>query len=108
MNTVRTLRIAAILALVIGIATPIALGWISHRMTAQVVATIGWACFIALPLLYPALTLLSGKATSESSISLRTKEPWRYWIGMVTFEVLLLFVAAIATLMFHAYISTHR
>lgn len=106
MNTVHTLRIAAISAVVIGLITPVALTWVNHRTTATAIATLGWACFVALPLLFPAIALLSGKITSETSLSLRAKEPWRYWIGLVTFEILFLLLAALATLMFHAYIST--
>ncbi len=104
MKSVRGLRIAMVLMYLVGITTPFTLELASKQTTAMVIATVGWACFVIQPLLYPVLALRSGTITSDSSISQRTKEPWRYWIGLVTFEVFLLFWAFLATLVYHAYI----
>ncbi len=108
MTSVKSLRITMVLSYLVGLATPFTLEVASNETMALVIATVGWACFVTQPLLYPVLALRSGKITSESSISHRAKEPWRYWFGLVTFEVFLLFWALLATLMYHGYIITPR
>lgn len=108
MTSVRGLRISMVSTYLVGLATPFTLELASDTTTALVIATLGWLCFVIQPLLYPILALRSGTITSEFSISHRAKEPWRYWIGLVTFEVFLLFWAFLATLMYHGYIITPR
>lgn len=108
MKSVRGLRITMVSTHLVGLATPFTLELASDKTTALLIATLGWLCFVIQPMLYPVLALRSGTITSEFSISHRAKEPWRYWIGLVTFEVFLLFWAFLATLMYHAYIITRR
>ena len=83
MDQIMFLRVVSFAALVIGLLSPVAVVR-SNAQLKTAVAVLGWlwACF---PLWFLfVLALRSGKLTGEGSVTYRTKEPVRFWVGFTT------------------------
>ena len=107
MDQIRFLRVVSFAALVIGLLSPVAVIEIENAQLKTAVAVLGWLCMLSLVFLVPVLALRSGKLTGRGSVTYRTKEPVRFWVGFTTQVVLVSFFAFLATLMFQGYWSTH-
>ncbi len=57
-------------------------------------------CFVALPIGFPIMALRVGLISPGRHTAYRTREPVRFWVGVVAFECLLLTLAFLACLFF--------
>lgn len=106
MSNVTILRVVAAIALVNGFSTLFTFHMVSDKDIAFAIAILGWLSFVSLPFIFPSIALLSGKITSRTSVTYRAIEPVRFWVGFITYEILIVFFAFLATLMFHGYLVT--
>lgn len=107
MTLVSSLRLIGIVALIIGLATPFVVDAVDNQNLANAFAVFGWLCFVLISILFPAIALISGKITTRTSITFRANEPFRFWVGLITLEILVLFFAFMATLWLHGYLTNY-
>lgn len=100
-------RYGLIACLMAGFVIPLVVGELARGGLATVLAVLGWLCFVIQPIAYPLLSLSVGYIDHGGHAAYRTRQPARFWIGLVTMEVLLCFFALLATMALRMYLNPH-
>lgn len=91
--------------LVCGVLSPFLVKALGPGALATCVAVFGWGCFLAIAIFYPILSIKHGVIWSRTSITHRTEEPVRFYVGLATYETVILLFLLLATFALHAYLS---
>ena len=84
--------------LVVGLFSPVIVSFLDRGFLATSVAVIGWVCFVIIAAYYPIFSIQQGVIWSKTSVTYRTEKPIRFWVGLVTLEILILCFLLLATI----------
>ena len=98
------LRWLCLCFIIFGVLSPFLVSSVGQGATGTFLAVAAWLGIALLPIIYPFIVLKSGLVLGESSTSHRALEPARFWIGLVTHEVLLLAFVLLATFCLQVYL----
>jgi hypothetical protein len=90
--------------IIFGVLSPFLVSFVGRGATGTFLAVAAWLGIALLPIIYPVIALKSGLVYGEGSTSHRALEPARFWIGLVTHEVLLLAFVLLAAFCLQVYL----
>jgi len=93
-SRIRALHLAAQASIVMGLVLPIIAAKLPPA-SAQNLLFISRMAWLLAPVCWPSYWLLSGEIRSRSGVSIRSKEPNRYWTGVIALTLMLLILSAI-------------
>lgn len=85
-------------SLLAGILLPLTASAVSSGNARTAILFVALMCWTSLPLWIGYFVLKTGVLRAGTSVSIRTQEPLRFWIGFVFIGALVLFISAIASM----------